>query len=144
MIATNRSAATRAGLNLFDRFGTSLNDTGDFGLAGRRLDSDPFQRIDGGTVVLGEFAYYAGVVDYAGGSVVLFVTGEEASSADDFHTPGQTSDSDSANIRIGADAALDSLRGVFQGDVAELIAYNRALAAEERVQVEAYLVAKWF
>ena len=44
----SNSAGSRAGINLYDSFGTSIGGTGDFGLAGRRLDSDGFQRIEGG------------------------------------------------------------------------------------------------
>jgi hypothetical protein len=146
MIATNRAAATRAGLNLFDRFGTGIARTGEghFGVAGRRLDSDPFQRIDGGAATLGKFEYYASILDYAKSSIALYVHGKLEVSATNFQSTGATSATKSENIRIGADAALDDLRGTFQGEIAEIIAYNRALTPEERAKVEAYLEAKWF
>jgi len=67
MIATTESMKTRAGINLFDGFGTSLGGSGDYGAAGRRLDSDGFQRIEGGTVSLGDYELYGAVFDYAAG-----------------------------------------------------------------------------
>jgi len=42
------SASSRAGFNFFDSFGTSIGGAGDAGLAGRRLDADAYQRMNGG------------------------------------------------------------------------------------------------
>jgi len=144
MISTDQSQRTRAGLNLFDTFGTNIAGTGDFGVAGRRLDGDPFQRIEGGTVELGNFNQYAGVLDYANSTVELFVNGNSETSSGGFQFAGFTSATNSENIRLGADAVLGDLRAGFQGDIAELIAYNRALNSAERWMVETYLEQKWF
>ena len=137
------SAATRAGISFFDSFGTNIGGSGEFGLAGRRLDSDDFERIEGGDVVAGELASMAGVFNYQDGELMLFVNGEEQTSVDSFQTPGNTSDTDSLNIRIGADAALNTPRGFFNGQIAELIVYDRALSATELTDVESYIVQKW-
>lgn len=137
------SAATRAGISLFDTFGTSIGGSGEFGLAGRRLDSDGFERIEGGDVAAGELASMAGVFDYQAGELTLFVNGEAQTSVDSFQTPGNTSDTDSLNIRIGADAALNMPRGFYNGQIAELIVYDRALSATELADVEAYIAQKW-
>ncbi|MEE8350492.1 MAG: LamG-like jellyroll fold domain-containing protein [Acidobacteriota bacterium] len=144
MISTDQSQRTRAGLNLFDTFGTNIAGTGNFGVAGRRLDADPFQRIEGGTVELGKFNQYAGVLDYTNSTVELFVNGNSEASSSGFQSAGLTSATNSANIRLGADAVLGDLRASFQGDLAELIAYDRALNSVERGMVEAYLEQKWF
>ena len=143
MIATNRSAATRAGLNLFDEFGMNIAGKGNFGIAGRRLDVDPFQRIEGGTTTLGQFYQYTGVLDYAHSAVTLYVSGKPETTTSNFQSAGATSPTPSQNIRIGADADLTALRGTFRGDIAELIVYRRALAPEEREKIEAYLHKKW-
>ena len=100
MIATDQSQRTRAGLNLFDTFGTNIAETGDFGVAGRRLDGDPFQRIEGGTVELDNFNQYAGVLDYANSTVELFVNGNSETSSGDFQSAGLTSATNSENIRF--------------------------------------------
>ena len=137
------SAATRAGISLFDSFGTSIGGSGEFGLAGRRLDTDGFQRIEGGDVVAGELASTAGVFNYQDGELTLFVNGQEQTTVDTFQTAGNTSDTDSLNIRVGADAALGSPRGFFNGQIAELIVYDRALSATELADVELYIAQKW-
>ena len=144
MISTDQSQRTRAGLNLFDNFGTNIAGTGDFGVAGRRLDGDPFQRIEGGTVELGNFYQYAGVLDYANSTVELFVNGNSETTSGGFQSAGLTSATNSENVRLGADAVLGDLRAGFQGDIAELIAYDRVLNSVERGMVETYLEQKWF
>ncbi|MDB4282933.1 hypothetical protein N9882_04755 [Akkermansiaceae bacterium] len=53
-----------------------------------------------------------------------------------FQSPGNTSDTDSLNIRLGADASLTDQRGLFTGDLAELIVYDRVLFPNERKLVE--------
>ena len=136
------SAATRAGISLFDSFGTSVGGTGDFGLAGRRLDSDGFQRIEGGSVIPSELASVTGVFNYLNGEATLLVDGEVETQAS-FQSAGTTSDTDSLNIRVGADAALGSPRGFFNGQIAELIVYDRVLDASELASVQAYFAQKW-
>ena len=137
------SAATRAGFNFFDSFGTSIGGAGDAGLAGRRLDADPYQRINGGSVGTTAFSTWTGAFDYAGGNLQLYADGELVTESNGFQMPGNTSDTDSLNIRLGADASLDNLRGFFTGDLAELIVYDRLLLPSEQRLVEAYLNAKW-
>ena len=144
MVATTESQKTRAGINLFDGFGTSLGGSGEFGAAGRRLDSDGFQRIEGGDVVLGEFELFAAVFDYAAGELSLYVDGQLVTQVANFQSPGSTSATDSINIRIGADANLSMLHGIFDGDLAELVAYDRALPGADRAAVEEWMSAKWF
>ena len=69
--------------------------------------------------------------------------GELMTGVNGFQSPGNTSDTDSLNIRLGADASLTDLRGFFTGDLAELIVYDRILLPSERRLVEGYLSAKW-
>lgn len=138
------SGQSRAGLAMFDQFGTSVGGSGDFGAAGRRLDSDGFQRIEGGTITPGALEQYVATFDYGAGHVSLHVAGNLETLATNFQTPGQASPTDSVNIRLGADAALNALRGEFTGDLAEVIVFDRALPDAERQLVEQYLHEKWF
>ena len=137
------SAATRVGFNFFDGFGTGLGGAGDAGLAGRRLDTDAYQRINGGGASLGALAQWTGEFDFFHARLGLRCDGQPVTSVTGFQTPGQTSDSASLNIRIGADASLNDLRGFFSGDLAELIVYDRLLLPSERSMVERYLARKW-
>jgi len=114
------SAATRAG--------------GDFGLAGRRLDSDGFQRIEGGSVTPSELASVTGVFNYLNGEATLLVDGAVETQVP-FQSAGTTS--------VGADAALGSPRGFFNGQIAELIVYDRVLDASELASLQAYFAQKW-
>ncbi|MHA2170166.1 MAG: hypothetical protein ACXAB2_15150, partial [Candidatus Hodarchaeales archaeon] len=57
--------------------------------------------------------------------------------------PGRTSDTDSKNIRLGADANLAVFGGIFSGEIAEIIVYNRVLTDTEIDSVEGYLEKKW-
>lgn len=138
------SGQSRAGLALFDQFGTSIGGTGDFGAAGRRLDTDGFQRIAGGSITSGSLQQFSATFNYSAGELSLHADGNLETFATNFQTPGQTSPTDSVNIRLGADAALNALRGEFTGDLAEVIVFDRVLSDAERQFVEQYLHAKWF
>jgi hypothetical protein len=145
MISTGgNSRQTRAGVNLFDSFGTSIGGSGDYGAAGRRLDSDGFQRIEGGTINLGQLEHYAAVFNYAAGNLSLYVDGNLETLATNFQSAGSTSSTNSLNIRVGADADLAQLHGAFRGDLAEVLVYDRVLTNSERQSVENYLRGKWF
>ena len=137
------SAATRAGINLFDSFGTSVGGSGDFGLAGRRLDSESFERIEGGTVVPNQLDSLSAVYDYQNGNASLLVNGMVEAQSIAFQSPGFTSDTDSLNVRGGADAFLNTPRGFFDGQIAELIVYDRVLSDSELASVQDYFVGKW-
>lgn len=138
------SAASRAGINLFDSFGTSIGGEGDFGLAGRRQDSDGFQRIAGGSITQGELSTMTGVFNFQNAELGLYVDGQLETLATNFQTAGSTSDTDSLNIRVGADAVLGNPRGFFTGQIAELIVYDRALDESEIDQINTYVAEKWF
>ena len=144
MVSTGSgSGQTRAGINLFDTFGTSIGGRGDFGAAGRRLDDDSFQRIEGGTKLLGALQQFGAAFNYASGRLNLFSESEVLHSSGEFQSPGATSATDSTNIRIGADADLCDCRGFFQGEIAEVVVYDRVLSESEIALVNAYLHEKW-
>ncbi|MFT7670339.1 MAG: hypothetical protein ACI8X5_003047 [Planctomycetota bacterium] len=138
------SRQTRAGVNLFDSFGTSIAGQGNFGAAGRRLDTDPFQRIEGGAIALGQLEHYAAVFDYSAGQLDLHVDGALETTSTQFQSAGATSSTDSINIRIGADADLVSLHGAFSGDLAEVLVFDRVLSTVELADMADYLENKWF
>ncbi|MGJ8655473.1 MAG: LamG-like jellyroll fold domain-containing protein [Akkermansiaceae bacterium] len=137
------SDSTRAGFSFYDSFGTGLSGTGDAGLNGRRLDTDGYQRISGGDASLDRLTHWTGIFNYAHSSLELYADGGLVSSASNFQTDGNTENTDSLNIRLGADASLTQLRGFFKGDLAELIIYDRVLTAPERQKIEQWLDAKW-
>jgi hypothetical protein len=107
--------------------------------SGRRLDADSAQNIDTVTTVTGNPAIQSAVFRY---SVATAGSGVNSVMVDGvFQTPGNSSDTDSQRTAIGV--AL-SLTGQFlNGDLAELIIYQRAISVEERNSVERYLSVKW-
>ncbi|MDB0056278.1 MAG: hypothetical protein QNK83_03130 [Akkermansiaceae bacterium] len=78
----------------------------------------------------------AGEFDYIGGAAKLYDDGNLMTESTGFQSPGNTSDTDSLNIRLRADASLTDQRGLFTGDLAELIVYDRVLFPNERKLVE--------
>jgi hypothetical protein len=58
-----------------------------------------------------------------------------------FQTPGNSSDTDSLRAAIGV--ALTLTGQFLNGDIAEIIVYQRAISVEERNSVERYLSVKW-
>lgn len=104
----------------------------------RRLDGDFFTQI-GGEPLGEEYQLLVGCADYVNGLLTLrqngVVTAEEA-----LVTKGVSADGLSAAARIGMSATSGSLLG---GDIAEVVAYQRALTANEQRLVEEYLAAKW-
>jgi hypothetical protein len=65
---------------------------------------------------------------------------QEASNTS-WQTTGSTSNTDSTQINVGGNAIAGTV--YFNGDIAEVIAYNRALTTTEREDVEKYLNAKY-
>ncbi len=144
MVSTGTgSESTRVGFSFYDTFGTGLAGSGDAALNGRRLDGDSYQRINGGKVSPEKITQWTGAFDFANASLQLYGDGELLTTAEGFQTEGNTSDSNSLNIRLGADAALLNPRGFFTGDLAELIVYDRLLTVPERQKIERWLAAKW-
>ena len=142
MVSTGPIAAfARAALMFFETFSTPIAGSGNVSVAGRRLDGNPFQRISGDTISANQFQVYAGSIDYANATSALYVDGNPEAISTNFQTPGNTSPSASANIRVGADAG--GAFGIYEGDIAEIVVYNRALPEAERQTVEAYLQDKW-
>lgn len=137
------SAHTRAGFKLNDSSGSSIGGTCNAGLAGRRLGSDSYQRMNGFWFSCGSYGQCAGLFDYANVTLKLYSGGVLSTSSTNFKSARNTSDTNSLNIRLGADAALSSARGGgYTGNLSEVIAYNRTLSDNEREQVERNLTEK--
>lgn len=105
------SAHTRAGFKLNDSSGSSIGGTCNAGLAGRRLGSDSYQRMNGFWFSCGSYGQCAGLFDYANVTLKLYSGGVLSTSSTNFKSARNTSDTNSLNIRLGADAALSSARG---------------------------------
>jgi hypothetical protein len=101
---------------------------------GRRLDASGFQGIaSSSNVSTTAFEMQSAVYDYTNADLFLYLNDVLEASSTTWQTSGNTSDTDSFQIRVGA----------LNGDIGEVIVYNRALTSTERESVWSYLNAKW-
>lgn len=133
---------TRSGSDNQTRF-TLDNDApaNSWRVGGRRLDSDTFNAVtltgsaDTNSNVL------TGVLDYANSDAVLYENGSLLGSNTSFQTDGNTADTDSDYVHIGAN--IQGTAAFLYGFIGEVILYQRALSDAERQGVERYLGHKW-
>jgi hypothetical protein len=108
---------------------------------GRRLDADGF----GAATVSGSWDtnvnVLTGLLDYGNSDAFLYENGTLLNSNTSFQANGNTSDTDSDAVHIGASGGGTS--SFLDGFIAEIILYQRALSATERQRVERYLGRKW-
>ena len=117
-------------------------NSGKANAGGRRLDADGFAGIQStNNVSTSAFQIQSALYDYTNTDLYLYVNGSQEASNTSWQTTGSTSNTDSAQINVGAN--LIATASFFNGDIAEVIAYNRALTTAEREDVEKYLNAKY-
>ena len=105
----------------------------------RRVDNEGFQTVAGGERLYEEWGIDTGVVNYANASAFLYINGERVGSSDDFLDPGNTSPTDSQMFRIGTDHSTQ----YWNGDIAEIVMFDRALSLSEQREIELYLAEKY-
>lgn len=134
--ANNNSTLGRVSMFMRD-----FTDT--FEVGGRRLDSDSLASVayaaDTNAHVL------TGVINFADSDAFIYGDGVEKASSTSFQTAGNTSDTDSGAISVGAsvDTAGAVFANQFDGWIGEVIVYPRVLSSAERLAVERYLGRKW-
>ena len=119
--------------------------TNDHRIGGRRLDGDGFQAIntpnsDNPSRLEEEWGIDSGYLDYANASAAFFIGGEQLAFTDSFQTPGNTSPTDSNEVRIGSNMADGQM---WDGYIAEFIVYDRVLTDAEMFEVGSYLGDKY-
>jgi hypothetical protein len=107
-------------------------------LGGRRLDADTATVVSGGTSNTNP-VIQSSVFRYSLATAGVFIN-----SASQVDTTFQTADntSDTASLRFVIGCAIN-LSNILNGDLAEVIIYQRAISVEERNSVERYLSVKW-
>jgi hypothetical protein len=111
-----------------------------FQTAGRRLDADSTITITSAQSVTTNAVIQTAFADYQNTILIQFINGTIDGENLSFQTSGNTSNTDSNAISIGA-TAVPSFP--LNGDIAEIIVYNRALNTSELAQVHRYLSRKW-
>jgi hypothetical protein len=105
---------------------------------GRRLDADSVVLLSGGTASTAT-VIQSSLLRYSVATGAVFVNG--ASQVDTtFQTAGNSQNGASLRTIIGGGL---NLANFLQGDLAEIIVYQRAISVEERNSVELYLSQKW-
>jgi hypothetical protein len=107
-------------------------------VAGRRLDSDAIGTISGGTAN-NNYVIHSGVLRYSLATAGVFINSVSQSDTA-FLTSGNTSNTASLRSVIGCTTDITTF---LNGDIAEVIIYQRAISVEERNSVERYLSVKW-
>ncbi len=116
--------------------------TNDHRVIGGRLDEAGTQTIIGTPRLSQEWGIDGRVLDFAGGEGYLYINGVEAGRSVNFlagaDEPGHTSPTDAHRFHLGSNTA-DSPGQFWDGDIAEMLLYDRALSQEERQAVGRYL-----
>lgn len=118
-----------------------LDLSGKVRTSGRRLDGDTIASIDSiSAYSITNFEIVSSYYDYQNTTARIYLNGKLENTNSSFQTTGNSSDTNSNSILIGA---LNSTSNLLVGDIAEIIIYNRALTAAEITNVHEYLSRKW-
>jgi hypothetical protein len=111
---------------------------------GRRLDADSFQSHTNGTPS-NNTAYLGSVLyNYSSAALSIGFNGSALTSrGGGFQTAGNTSDTSSNAIRIGASTDTGGGGSFYNGYIAEFIATRTVPSAGDRQRIEGYLAHKW-
>lgn len=107
----------------------------------KNVDANASDTLSAASFTAGDVIVQTDWVDQTQTLGVLYKNGIEIGRDASFLDSSDTSDTDSANLVIGADTQASPT--FFDGDIAEILVYNRALTDAERAQVETYLKDKW-
>ena len=124
------------------RFGvgsaTFVTPASGFFAGGRRNDLDTFAAAASTSDTNAHV--FGGIGDYTNTTARLFVDGTNTATNSSWLTAGSTPNNDSLTSSIGFDGSTSNH---FDGFVAEIALYQRALSSTERQAIERYLGRKW-
>ena len=105
----------------------------------KRLDADTTANLDAITSSTNNHEILSHVVDYANSDAYFYLNGILDVSSTTFLTNGNTSDTNSAIITLGSFTGSNFLNG----DIAEVIIFNRTLTTQEIKNIHYYLATKY-
>jgi hypothetical protein len=109
-------------------------------VGGRRLDADSVATVSDSSGLADSTGYVAtGLIDYANSNAYIYKNGALVGSSTSFQTDGNTSNTASLAVAVGANGAGAT---PFGGHILEVVIYNRALSDGERKRVQSYLGRK--
>jgi len=100
---------------------------------GRRLDADSFASALTASYTQNRTLLQTAVFDWANSDLFVFLDGTQSASNTSFQTDGSTSNTDSANVRVGGGSQAGQR---MNGDIGQALAFNTALTASQRKRVE--------
>lgn len=106
---------------------------------GRRLDTNAFEShsVTPAGVLIGA------ELDYAGAQLRVSSNGAGSFRSGGFLTPGLTSDTASAAVRIGASGSVSPLTQQYGGLIGEIVVVRAILSEDDRQRLEGYLAHRW-
>lgn len=108
---------------------------------GRRLDADSFANTGTSGHALNTGDVWAGRINYQATSAALYKNGTQISVNSSFQTAGNSSDTDSTRIRVGANSSA-SAANFFAGTISAIVAFRRAVSDAEIRGVSRFLAAR--
>lgn len=132
IIISNNAGGDR--LTIYQRSTTNV-----LALSGKRLDANANASVLSTTVANGaSFYIHVGVVNYATSDAYVYANGYVRGSSLTFQTDGNTSDTDSLFVRLGGTGGE-----YLNGDIAEVLVFNRVLTTLELTNMHEYLSRKY-
>jgi hypothetical protein len=110
-----------------------------FNTSGRRLDADTAESVTSTTTNVGNYILQSAKIDYQNTLLEQFLNNTLDGQDLIYLTSGNTSDTDSLNASLGA----TNIGSYLNGNIAEVLIYNRTLSTAEFTNVNKYLMAKW-
>ena len=110
------------------------------GLAGRRMDGDTLVVVEGDSFVAAEWFLQTTIFDFANAKAYGYKNKNLIVTADPYQTVGNTSDTASLAIAVGASP---SGAASISGDIGEILVYTSLLTIEQKSQIDNYLIRKW-
>jgi hypothetical protein len=136
-VAANGIGSTTSRTFFGSGFGTTKLACG-----GRRLDADVFGRLDSIDDSPTSYFVHTGVWDYANSNLFQYINGGANGEITNFQTDGNTSDTPSIEITIGAPSST-AFTQCSNIDLAEILVFPTALSDADRQNVELYLGGKY-
>lgn len=120
----------------------AMPTAGEIEYVSRRLDKDPPTRLVAQDVSTSSFNVVTGVSDFESGRARLYVGGKEVDAGSVTTGPGPRTNP--LRVGVGVEFSLkNSFEALYEGKLAELIVYRKALSDREREKVHQYLADKY-
>lgn len=120
------------------RVSLNKSSTDKFRVNSRRLDADAEASLISSQLVSTSYYIQTGLIDYNNSNGYQYVNNTIDPQNNNFLTDGLSSNTNSQNIRIGYDNS-----SFLNGDIAEIIVFNRTLTTQELKNVHYYLAQKY-